>query len=213
MECNIATMDIILAVVLALSAFILGGCPFSVWIGKWVLHRDIQKVGDGNPGASNVFRAGNKKWGVVALVLDIVKGIPFILIGKIVFGLGLPVLYVIAFSAVLGHAYSPFLGFKGGKALAVFAGTLFGLLQWDMIVTLIILFIFGFLFLGNDSWIVVIGMVGSLIALLFLRADMGEIIFISCVTALFIVKQFSGLRTPNPPGRLVHWIRSRRKAA
>ncbi len=206
------TMDTILIVLLALAAFILGGCPFSVWIGRWALHRDIQKVGDGNPGASNVFKSGGKIWGVAALVLDILKGVPFILIGKIVFGLDMPVLYIIAFSAVLGHAYSPFLGFKGGKALAVFAGTLFGLMQWDIIVTLIILFILGFLFIGNDSWIVVIGMTGSLITLLFLRADIWEIIFIACVTTLFIVKQYSGLRNPNPPGRLVHWIRSRRKA-
>jgi len=208
-----ATMDIALTVLLALSAFILGGCPFSVWIGQWALHKDIQKYGDGNPGSSNVFRAGSKKWGVLALLLDITKGVPFILIGKLVFGLGQPVLYAIALSAVLGHAYSPFLGFKGGKALAVFAGTLFGLQQWDMIISLIILFILGFLFIGNDAWTVVLGIVASLIALLISQENTWEIIFISCITALFIVKQYNDLRSPNHPGRLIIWLRSRRKAA
>jgi len=147
------------------------------------------------------------------LLLDIIKGAPFILIGKLVFGLGQPVIYIIAFSAVLGHAYSPFLGFKGGKALAVFAGTLFGLQQWDMIVSLIILFILGFLFIGNDAWTVVLAIVASLITLLIARADIAEIIFVSGITALFIVKQFHDLKSPNHPGRLIVWIRSRRKAA
>jgi acyl phosphate:glycerol-3-phosphate acyltransferase len=207
------TMDFALTFLLALSAFILGGCPFSVWIGQWVLNKDIRRYGDGNPGSSNVFKAGSKRWGVLALLLDIIKGAPFILIAKLVFGLGQPVLYIIAFSAVLGHAYSPFLGFRGGKALAVFAGTLFGLQQWDMIVSLIILFILGFLFIGNDAWTVVLSIVASLIALLIAQADMEEIIFVSGITALFIVKQFNDLKSPNHPGRLIVWIRSRRKAA
>ena len=207
------TMDFALTVLLVLSAFILGGCPFSVWIGQWALNRDIRKYGDGNPGSSNVFRAGGKRWGVPALILDIIKGAPLILIGKLVFGLGQPILYIIAFSAVLGHAYSPFLGFRGGKALAVFAGTLFGLQQWDIIVSLIILFILGFLFIGNDAWTVVLGIVASLITLLIARADIAEIIFVSGITALFIVKQFNDLKSPNHPGRLIVWIRSRSKAA
>ena len=206
------TMDVLLVVLLALGAYILGGCPFSVWVGKLALKTDIRYYGDGNPGSSNVFRAGSKKWGVAALVLDILKGIPFILIGRIIFGIGQPVLYVIAFCAVLGHAYSPFLGFRGGKALAVFAGTLFGLTQWDVITSLIILFILGFLFIGNDAWTVILGMAGSLVFLLYVRAEMWEVIFISCVAALFIIKQFHDLKAPNHDGRLIHWIRSKRKA-
>jgi acyl phosphate:glycerol-3-phosphate acyltransferase len=207
------TMDIALTVLLALSAFILGGCPFSVWIGQLVLNKDIRKYGDGNPGSSNVFKAGSKRWGIFALLLDIIKGTPFILIAMLVFSLAQPALYIIAISAVMGHAYSPFLGLRGGKALAVFAGTLFGLQQWDIIVSLIILFILGFLFIGNDAWTVVLGMVASLITLLITRADILEIIFVSGITALCIIKQFNDLKSPNHAGRLIVWIRSRRKAA
>jgi acyl phosphate:glycerol-3-phosphate acyltransferase len=207
------TMEIFLVVLLALGAYILGGCPFSVWVGKLALKTDIRHYGDGNPGSSNVFRAGSKRWGIAALVLDILKGVPFILIGKIIFGISQPILYIIAFCAVLGHAYSPFLGFRGGKALAVFAGTLFGLSQWDIIASLIILFILGFLFIGNDALTVILGMAGSLLVLLYERAEIWEVIFISCVTALFIIKQFYDLKAPNHAGRLIHWIRSRRKPA
>jgi acyl phosphate:glycerol-3-phosphate acyltransferase len=206
------SMDVFLVVLLALSAYILGGCPFSVWVGKLVLKTDIRHFGDGNPGSSNVFRAGSKKWGIAALVLDILKGVPFILIGKIIFGISQPILYIIAFCAVLGHAYSPFLGFRGGKALAVFAGTLFGLSQWDVIASLIILLIMGFLFIGNDAWIVILGMTGTLVLLIFERAEIWEVIFISCVAVLFLIKQFHDLKVPNHDGRLIQWIKARRKA-
>ncbi|MBN1375723.1 MAG: glycerol-3-phosphate acyltransferase [Dehalococcoidia bacterium] len=204
-------MDILLVVLLMLAAFILGGCPFSVWLGMLTMSMDIRRYGDGNPGSYNVFKAGSKKWGVVALILDIIKGIPFILIGKLAFGLGQPVLYLIAFSAVMGHAYSPFLGFRGGKALAVFAGSLLGLSQWDIIISLIVLFLLGFLFIGNDAWTVVLGIVGSLIMLMVTRVEFWEMVFISCISVLFIIKQFNDLRSGNHPGRLIVWIRSRGK--
>jgi acyl phosphate:glycerol-3-phosphate acyltransferase len=204
-------MDVLLTVLLALCAFILGGCPFSVWIGALVLHKDIRRYGDGNPGSSNVFRAGSKRWGILALALDILKGIPFVLIGKAVFGLVQPFPYIIAFCAILGHAYSPFLHFKGGKALAVFAGTLFGLMQWDLLAIFVFLFILGFLFIGNDAWIVLLAMTASLIILLLERAEFWETAFVLCVTGLFIVKQRHDLRNPNRPGRLLDWINSRKK--
>lgn len=50
-------------------AFVSGSLPFSVWIGRWGLRRDIRGVGDSNPGATNVFRAGGKGLGALALIL------------------------------------------------------------------------------------------------------------------------------------------------
>ena len=55
-------------------AFICGSLPFSVWVGRLALHEDVREFGDGNPGASNVFRAGGKGWGVLAILLDGFKG-------------------------------------------------------------------------------------------------------------------------------------------
>jgi len=204
-------MQVLFAVLMSVCAFILGSCPFSVWIGRHALHRDIRRYGDHNPGSSNVFRAGSKKWGIVALVLDILKGAPVVLISRLLFGFSQPILYIIAFCAVLGHAYSPFLGFRGGKALAVFAGTLLGLLQWDAIAALMVLFILGFLFFSNDSWTVIVSMVGAIVLMLFWRAEVWEILYIAAVALLFIIKHFHDLRNPNHAGRLVDWVRSRRK--
>ncbi len=55
-------------------AFFCGSLPFSVWLGKLALRKDIRQFGDANPGAANVFRAGSKGWGAIAILLDILKG-------------------------------------------------------------------------------------------------------------------------------------------
>lgn len=72
---------------LAVCAFCLGACPFSLWIGRWLLGKDIRDYGDGNPGAVNIFRAGGRKSGCLALILDIAKGIPFVALAYLFFGL------------------------------------------------------------------------------------------------------------------------------
>lgn len=206
--------DIVIVLALITAAFMLGSCPFSLWIGSLRLHKDIRNYGDGNPGAANVFKAGGKWWGVAAVIADIVKGVPFVLLAKWMLYLSQPVVYLVAAAAVLGHAYSPFLHFKGGKALAVFAGTLIALSQWDVIFCLVIFLLLGFLFVGNDSWIVIFGMTGTLIALLASRVDTWEMAFIFGIAVLFFIKQFNGLQVKtNKPGRLICWIRSNRKTA
>ncbi len=206
--------DIVIVFALITAAFMLGSCPFSLWIGSLRLHKDIRNYGDGNPGAANVFKAGGRWWGVAAIIADIIKGIPFVLLAKWMLYLSQPVVYLVAAAAVLGHAYSPFLHFKGGKALAVFAGTLIALSQWDVIFCLVIFLLLGFLFIGNDSWIVIFGMTGTLIALLASRTDTWEMAFIFGIAVLFFIKQFNGLQVKtNKPGRLICWIRSNRKTA
>ncbi|GAB4579752.1 MAG: glycerol-3-phosphate acyltransferase [Anaerolineales bacterium] len=91
---------------------------------------DIRQYGDGNPGAFNVFRAGGKGWGWVAILLDGLKGaIP---VGLANYWIGLEgwSLAVVALAPILGHAYSPLLKFRGGKALAVTFGVWTGLTLW-----------------------------------------------------------------------------------
>ncbi len=54
---SISVVEVPYLGLLALGAFWLGACPFSVWIGRWLLHRDVREYGNGNPGAANVFLA------------------------------------------------------------------------------------------------------------------------------------------------------------
>jgi glycerol-3-phosphate acyltransferase PlsY len=150
---------------------------------------------------------------MVAVVVEMGKAMPFILIGRLVFDITTPTLYLIAFCAILGHAFSPFLGFRGGKALAVFGGVAIALPQWDILASMIILLFLCALFIGNDSWVVMISTIGTLTLLMFNRADTWEIVFVCGVTAVFVIKQFRDLWLDiGHPGRLIVWIRSRRKA-
>lgn len=151
-------------------AFFSGALPFSVWIGALALGQDIQEVGDGNPGSWNVMRAGGRRWGAVAMVLDFLKGaLP---VGVAHFGLALQgwPLAAVAIAPVLGHAFSPFLRFHGGKALAVTFGIWAGLSLW-LVPTLLGLFFAIWLALGRASGMaVLLGLACLLPAFLLLDA-------------------------------------------
>mgnify|MGYP006269965189 CR=1 FL=1 len=123
-------MNEILLIVLA---YLIGSIPTAIWVSKKFFGIDIRDYGSGNAGATNTFRVLGKKWGTLVMVVDVVKGVIatslYILIPHYVLqtpqselhrtnfmiGLGL--------SAVLGHVFPIWAGFKGGKGVA----TLFGM--------------------------------------------------------------------------------------
>ena len=111
------------AVACLLSAFLLGGIPFSQLIAR---RRgvDLRSVGSGNIGATNLTRALGYGAGALGLLLDAVKGAAAVLIpGAVLGGEATPTLRALAGGlAILGHSFSPFLGFKGGKGVATGAG-------------------------------------------------------------------------------------------
>ncbi|MEO8393140.1 MAG: glycerol-3-phosphate acyltransferase [Chloroflexota bacterium] len=119
----------------AVIGFLCGSLMFSYWIGRWVLHRDIRLVGDGNPGATNLLKAGSGAKGIAlgifALLLDALKGALPVAMAKYVLGLtGVP-LVIVALSPIFGHAFSPFMRLKGGKGVAVTAGVWTALTLWE----------------------------------------------------------------------------------
>ena len=104
-----------------LVCFLLGSIPFAVlaMTGSGI---DIRQVGSGNPGFNNVLRV-SKPRAVVALIGDVGKG----LLAAWLFhqpGGGLEIAWLYGFAAVLGHCYSPFLKFNGGKGIATSAGVM-----------------------------------------------------------------------------------------
>ena len=66
-------ITILISLIWIVLAFVSGSLPFSVWLGKLATGKDVRQVGDGNPGATNVFRAGSKLVGLLVLILDIGK--------------------------------------------------------------------------------------------------------------------------------------------
>ncbi len=191
-------MVVLYTVLLVVGAFLLGACPFSLWIGRWLLERDIRGYGDGNPGAYNVFRAGGRKSGVLALFADIGKGVPFVYLACYVLGLPMVLVMVVGLAAILGHAYSPFLGFKGGKALAVTGGVLLTMPQHEMVISAVVLLLLAFLFIEGDAWRVMFGLTGSLIYLAVSKGMALETLFMLCILAVIAVKHLKELRTTTP---------------
>ena len=114
-------MTVYLAILVG--AYFLGAIPFGVLIAR-AKGIDLTKVGSGNIGATNVNRALGKNWGLAVFALDMLKGlIPGLVARQLVTEplgeLDPQALWFIAgFVAVLGHAKSPFLGFKGSKGVS-----------------------------------------------------------------------------------------------
>lgn len=207
-------MEIVYFVVLVVLAFWLGACPFSLWVGKWLLGKDIRNYGDGNPGATNVLRAGGRKAFALAMFLDIGKGIPFVALAYHYFELPMAMVMGVGLSAILGHAFSPLLRFNGGKALAVMGGVLLGLPQLDIFFALVVFMLLGFLLIDVDAWRVMFGTTGTLIYLVVTRGVSLEPLFMLCVIAILVVKHFDDLKTrPRLKGRLITWLQGRKARA
>ena len=211
---SIVIVEVLYSTLLAVGAFWLGACPFSVWIGRWFLGKDIRDYGDGNRGAANVFRTGSRKLGSLAVILDMAKGAPFVILAYAFFGFPEIVVMAIALSAILGHAFSPLLRLRGGKSVAVTFGVLLALPQHEIVVIFTIFILLGFLFIETDAWTAVLAPAGSLTYLAITTGSSWESLFMLCVLAIFTVKHYDDLQTvPRPKGRLIHWLQSRRRGA
>ncbi|HSL43347.1 MAG TPA: glycerol-3-phosphate acyltransferase [Anaerolineales bacterium] len=111
----------------SLFGYLLGAIPFAYLLGRIFVKQDIRRVGDGNPGGTNTWKAGGWRIGLAAILLEIFKGfLPVALARQC--GISEGSLIPISLSPILGHATMPFLGFRGGKALGVTGGVWVGLL-------------------------------------------------------------------------------------
>ena len=107
----------------ATMAYLLGSIPSGLWIGRKFFQIDIRQHGSGNLGATNSFRILGKKAGTIVLLMDLLKGSISVLLLQQMDLHGVSPL-IIALFAVIGHTYPLFANFKGGKAVATFAGVI-----------------------------------------------------------------------------------------
>lgn len=121
---------IICLVALIVLAYLFGSVNFAIIITKWFAKKDIRNYGSGNAGMTNVLRTLGKLPAVLTFVGDFLKGFLAVLITRIVFVqlLGqtdnFVVEYAVGFSALMGHIFPVFYGFKGGKGITVSAGAM-----------------------------------------------------------------------------------------
>lgn len=132
-----------------LIAYLLGGVPFGLVFGKIFGKVDITKSGSGSIGATNVLRVLKqenpklaKKIAVLTVAADALKGVAPILIAR-AYGIDESVLWMMATLSVVGHCFSPFLKFEGGKGIATGAGVIACFLPLEIAIALATWFIVG----------------------------------------------------------------------
>lgn len=119
--------NIIIAIGLS---FLIGSIPFGLILTRLSGGGDLRNTGSGNIGATNVLRTGKKGLAALTLILDLLKGTAAVLFSQYMFGVGEGAHYAqlaAALGAVMGHCFSVFLKFKGGKGVATYAGVAIGL--------------------------------------------------------------------------------------
>lgn len=126
-----------ISVGLVLLGYLVGSLSPSVFLGKGIKGIDVRRVGSGNAGTTNAFRALGVKLGIAVLLLDLLKGVAPVVIARLVLNDQYPVVMVlVAFACILGHNYSLFLRGKGGKGAAAGAGAAIALMPIPMAIVL-----------------------------------------------------------------------------
>lgn len=160
-------------IIFYLSAYLVGSIPFGLVIAKRFAGVNVQESGSKSIGATNVLRvvkqkdpALAKKLGIATVVLDALKGAVVILIAML-FGMSNETLWAIAVLAVLGHCYSIYLNFEGGKGVATALGVFLVLIP---IPTVIGAIVWGFCakVLKISSLSSLLGLIGVVISAIFL---------------------------------------------
>jgi glycerol-3-phosphate acyltransferase PlsY len=118
---------------LLLLSYLLGSTPTSYMIGKYFHGMDLREHGSGNLGATNAFRVLGPKWAFPVMLVDIAKGfVPAWLFPRLV-GAGFGWTLAFGSAAILGHMFSVWVGFKGGKGMATSAGVFVALAPWAVL--------------------------------------------------------------------------------
>ena len=180
----------------ALVGFLLGSIPFSFIIGKLFLRIDIRTTGDGNPGSTNVWVAGGWKVGLFAGVLDFLKGV--VPVGIALYSIGISDwgLIPVALSPIAGHAFTPFLKFKGGKAIAVSYGVWMALTKLEAPILLILCVLLFRKIQNSYVWALIAAML-CLLFYIFLRYGSVYFLVICCGNLLILIyKHRYELRKP-----------------
>lgn len=179
-------------ILLLIFSYLFGSIPFSLIISKTFYNIDLREYGSGNVGTTNTFRILGKKAGIVVLILDLLKGaIPVWIAMLVSTDVDFPVV-IFGVVAAIGHVYSIFLKFKGGKAVATGGGAILAAAPFIFLVVLatflITLKLSKYVSLGS-----VLAAVALLISVLF-TGDLFMIGFGIILGIIVIVKHISNMK-------------------
>jgi glycerol-3-phosphate acyltransferase PlsY len=122
-------------------AYLLGSIPWGYLLVRGFRQQDIREVGSGNIGATNVIRSGAKGLGIATLLLDLAKAWAAVEVARLLAPGNVGLAMMAALTAVLGHVFPVWLGFRGGKGVACALGVFMALLPWLATVLLLAVFL------------------------------------------------------------------------
>ena len=127
-----------------IAAYLIGGIPFGLLLAKYFGGVDVKSEGSGSIGATNVLRVLKKrdpvlakKLGAATLLLDALKGLLVLVVAGIV-GVSEETKWAIAILAVIGHCFSPYLKFEGGKGVATGVGVMIYMLPVETVIAIVV---------------------------------------------------------------------------
>lgn len=125
---------------LLILAYVLGATPTSYWVGRTFHGVDLRTVGSGNLGATNTFRVLGWRAALPVMLVDILKGWAPVALFPLIPGAPDSPRWILAFgaAAIVGHVYSFWVGFRGGKGVATSAGVFMGLAPWAVLVAFVV---------------------------------------------------------------------------
>jgi acyl phosphate:glycerol-3-phosphate acyltransferase len=134
-----------------LAAYLCGAMPWSVWLGRLLYSTDPRDQRDANPGAANAFRSAGWRLGVAVLMLDFFKAFLPVAVARWLGHLPDEQLFWVALAPTLGHAFSVFLRFRGGRGITVMFGVWAGLTLYRIPLLLGVVAILAVMLLRNDE--------------------------------------------------------------
>jgi len=156
------------------ASYLLGSIPFGLVVSKAVFKQDLRSLGSGNIGATNVLRNYGAQPFIAVMILDMAKGVAAVKIGSAL-GLNPTLALVSGLVAIVGHNWSLYLKFKGGKGIATSGGVIIAAYPWE--VTLAVIGIFLIMVLATR--IMSVGSISAALAfpvssVIFLRGELGD---------------------------------------
>jgi glycerol-3-phosphate acyltransferase PlsY len=125
-------------VALLVGAYLIGATPTSYWVGRALHGIDLREHGSGNLGATNAYRVLGWKSALPVVLLDIVKGFAPVFWFPAIADVGFEWAFAFGLAAILGHMFSVWVRFKGGKGMATSAGVFLALAPWAVLVGLVL---------------------------------------------------------------------------
>ena len=180
-----------------LIAYLLGSIPFGFIIAKLFFKEDIRASGSGNIGATNAMRQFGTGVGILVLTFDILKGVAAVLVAKHLLPSHSPELAIAAFCAILGHVFPIWLGFKGGKGVAVAAGVFVALTPLTVLGALagfiVVVAVTRYVSLGSLAAATALGISNTIIEFKLDRPDYALLILIWIAVIMIFVKHIENI--------------------